>query len=50
VLTRVASLLRRLNINIVSPHRGESERRDTSAMTIVCLEHEMPRTDPRLAL
>ena len=36
VLTRVASLLRRLNINIVSLTVGESERPDTSRMTIVC--------------
>jgi len=36
VLTRVASLFRRLNINIVSLTVGESERPDTSRMTIVC--------------
>ena len=36
VLTRVASLFRRLNINIVSLTVGESERNDTSRMTIVC--------------
>ena len=36
VLTRVASLFRRLNINIVSLTVGESERFDTSRMTIVC--------------
>src|ERR1035437_7663842 len=36
VLTRVASLFRRLNINIVSLTVGESERADTSRMTIVC--------------
>ena len=36
VLTRVASLFRRLNINIVSLTVGESERMDTSRMTIVC--------------
>lgn len=36
VLTRVASLFRRLNINIVSLTVGESEREDTSRMTIVC--------------
>ena len=36
VLTRVASLFRRLNINIVSLTVGESERQDTSRMTIVC--------------
>lgn len=36
VLTRVASLFRRLNINIVSLTVGESERHETSRMTIVC--------------
>ena len=36
VLTRVASLFRRLNINIVSLTVGESEQPDTSRMTIVC--------------
>jgi acetolactate synthase-1/3 small subunit len=36
VLTRVASLFRRLNINIVSLTVGESERADASRMTIVC--------------
>src|SRR5947209_13320987 len=36
VLTRVASLFRRLNLNIVSLTVGESERTDTSRMTIVC--------------
>ncbi len=36
VLTRVASLFRRLNINIVSLTVGESERPETSRMTIVC--------------
>ena len=36
VLTRVASLFRRLNINIVSLTVGESERVETSRMTIVC--------------
>ena len=36
VLTRVASLFRRLNINIVSLTVGESERPDISRMTIVC--------------
>ncbi|WP_433973748.1 acetolactate synthase small subunit [Tunturiibacter lichenicola] len=36
VLTRVASLFRRLNINIVSLTVGESERADVSRMTIVC--------------
>src|SRR5450631_4367194 len=36
VLTRGASLFRRLNINIVSLTVGESERADTSRMTIVC--------------
>src|SRR6202040_2890180 len=35
VLTRVASLFRRLNINIVSLTVGESERTDVSRMTIV---------------
>ena len=41
VLTRVASLFRRLNLNIVSLTVGESERADTSRMTIVC---EAPET------
>ncbi|RXH55048.1 acetolactate synthase small subunit [Granulicella sibirica] len=41
VLTRVASLFRRLNINIVSLTVGESERPDVSRMTIVC---EAPET------
>ncbi|MDE1155596.1 MAG: acetolactate synthase small subunit [Acidobacteriaceae bacterium] len=36
VLTRVASLFRRLNLNIVSLTVGESERSDASRMTIVC--------------
>jgi acetolactate synthase I/III small subunit len=36
VLTRVASLFRRLNINIVSLTVGESECPDISRMTIVC--------------
>jgi acetolactate synthase I/III small subunit len=36
VLTRVASLFRRLNINIVSLTVGESERPEVSRMTIVC--------------
>jgi acetolactate synthase-1/3 small subunit len=40
VLTRVASLFRRLNINIVSLTVGESERPDTSRMTIVCEAHD----------
>ncbi len=40
VLTRVASLFRRLNINIVSLTVGESERPETSRMTIVCEAHE----------
>ena len=35
VLTRVASLFRRLNINIVSLTVGHSERPDISRMTIV---------------
>ena len=43
VLTRVASLFRRLNINIVSLTVGESERPETSRMTIVC---EAPRPPP----
>ncbi len=41
VLTRVASLFRRLNLNIVSLTVGESERPETSRMTIVC---EAPET------
>jgi acetolactate synthase-1/3 small subunit len=36
VLARVASLFRRLNINILSLTVGESERPDISRMTIVC--------------
>jgi len=36
VLTRVASLFRRLNINIVSLTVGHSERQGVSRMTIVC--------------
>ncbi len=36
VLTRVASLFRRLNINIVSLTVGHSERLGVSRMTIVC--------------
>ena len=44
VLTRVASLFRRLNINIVSLTVGESERADTSRMTIVCEAPSTPRT------
>src|ERR1017187_7070622 len=36
VLTRVASLFRRLNINIVSLTVGESEPADPARMTIVC--------------
>jgi acetolactate synthase-1/3 small subunit len=35
-LTRVASLFRRLNINIISLTVGHSERHDVSRMTIVC--------------
>lgn len=35
-LTRVASLFRRLNVNIVSLTVGESERDGVSRMTIVC--------------
>ena len=40
VLTRVASLFRRLSINIVSLTVGESEQPDASRMTIVCDAHE----------
>jgi acetolactate synthase I/III small subunit len=40
VLTRVSSLFRRLNINIVSLTVGESEQPSTSRMTIVCDAHE----------
>jgi acetolactate synthase-1/3 small subunit len=40
VLTRVASLFRRLSINIVSLTVGESEQPATSRMTIVCEAHE----------
>ena len=36
VLTRVASLFRRLNINIASLTVGETEKEDVSRMTIVC--------------
>lgn len=36
VLTRIASLFRRLNINIASLTVGETERDDLSRMTIVC--------------
>jgi acetolactate synthase-1/3 small subunit len=36
VLTRVASLFRRLSINIVSLTVGETEREEVSRMTIVC--------------
>ena len=36
VLTRVASLFRRLNINIASLTVGETENEDVSRMTIVC--------------
>jgi acetolactate synthase-1/3 small subunit len=36
VLTRVASLFRRLNINIISLSVGHSERPGVSRMTIVC--------------
>jgi len=45
VLTRVASLFRRLNINIVSLTVGESERPDTSRMTIVCDVDEVNRSE-----
>src|ERR1700745_2325825 len=50
VLTRVASLFRRLNINIVSLTVGESERTDTSRMTIVCEARARapPHTRPSL--
>ena len=40
VLTRVASLFRRLNINIISLTVGHSERPEISRMTIVCDAHE----------
>jgi len=45
VLTRVASLFRRLNVNIVSLTVGESEREGVSRMTIVCdaPEHSVDR-------
>jgi len=46
VLTRVASLFRRLSINIVSLTVGESEQPDTSRMTIVC---EAPENRRRTA-
>jgi acetolactate synthase I/III small subunit len=46
VLTRVASLFRRLNINIVSLTVGESERANCSRMTIVC---ETPDGNPHAA-
>ena len=36
VLTRVASLFRRLNLNIISLTVGRSEREGLSRMTIVC--------------
>jgi len=36
VLTRVASLFRRLNINIISLTVGRSERADLSRLTLVC--------------
>ena len=36
VLTRIASLFRRLNINIASLTVGETEREEVSRMTIVC--------------
>jgi len=36
VLTRIASLFRRLNINIASLTVGETEREEISRMTIVC--------------
>ena len=50
VLTRVASLFRRLNLNIVSLTVGESERPDASRMTIVCeaAEHAAHRIQASL--
>ena len=42
VLTRVASLFRRLNINIVSLTVGRSERVGVSRMTIVCEARRPP--------
>jgi acetolactate synthase I/III small subunit len=45
-LTRVASLFRRLNINIVSLTVGESEQPSASRMTIVC---ETPDNNPHAA-
>ena len=52
VLTRVASLFRRLNINIVSLTVGESERADVSRMTIVCEapEHAAHRIKASLSI
>jgi acetolactate synthase-1/3 small subunit len=50
VLTRVASLFRRLNINIVSLTVGESERADVSRMTIVAEAPEHSASRIRAAL
>ncbi len=50
VLTRVASLFRRLNINIVSLTVGESEQADTSRMTIVTEAPEHAASRIRAAL
>src|SRR5580698_4046385 len=41
VLTRVASLFRRLNINIISLTVGHSERPGVSRMTIVADAHDL---------
>ncbi len=46
VLTRVASLFRRLNINIVSLTVGRSERQGASRMTIV--SDALPAAGPRI--
>jgi len=50
VLTRVASLFRRLNINIVSLTVGESEQPDVSRMTIVAEAPEHAASRIRAAL
>ncbi|HEY0307568.1 MAG TPA: acetolactate synthase small subunit [Acidobacteriaceae bacterium] len=50
VLTRVASLFRRMNINIVSLTVGESEQADTSRMTIVTEAPEHAASRIRAAL
>src|SRR5580704_731644 len=50
VLTRVASLFRRMNINIVSLTVGESERPDVSRMTIVTEAPEHAASHIRAAL